>query len=405
MGSSIKFNSLLSLKKVGLMALAFGLGCLAMGFVFLINDPTPLPKVVERFLGRNPEFRETAELIAIVFGDICILSGAMLLDLGTRFLFSEKYKIAYVSVSNTSISVPNLMTGAQYIIPGNALISIEENKNSICITYRSDDGESSSYLPLLAVKDANGFITSVNELLSNQAANQADSDLQKQNLFSVIFGRDNSLVDGEERQLTLLSKLVKRPLKQLQKEYAKGKVVVKSALSKEQAIKLKTGLKKYQIDVTVANVLNVTGQSDKSGLRKKMPFIAPTFSVMTAWVIPGALPLWLVLNHYLLRQANTKVMFHQKLFILAVVMEVFLSEWSINEVSDNGITFMMVGLVFMLSAIYIAFGLKRTLENEFGINISTIKTLLFNVPYINYKTNQLIVEADSSIEQSRALSN
>lgn len=389
MSCDIKFNSPLNLKKMGLLALAFGLSCFAMGAVLLISEPTPLPNIVTRFLGRNPEFWETAELFARVFGSLCIVSGAMLIDLGARFLFSKKYKAAYVNVTSSSLSLPNLMTGAQHIIPCAALMNIEEINNSICITYRTDTGESSSHLSSFAVKDSNGFITSVNELLSNQAANQASSDLQSQHLYSVIFEGDSSPVDDVERQLTLLSKLVKRPLKQIKNEYAQGKVVVKRDVSKEQAVKLKSGLKKYKIDVTCLKAPNVVKLKDNSAQPKSMPFIAPTFSVMAAWVIPGGFAFWLLLNRYLLSQVNDRVKLKPSLFLIALLCEVLTYEDYESEVA-----FGVVGLISIVSAIYIAFGLKRTLENEFSIKLSAVKTVLFNVLYINYKTNQLVVEAD-----------
>ncbi|MBS3799091.1 hypothetical protein [Pseudoalteromonas sp. BDTF-M6] len=388
----MSYKSSLRTAEVGLIALAFGIVCFFMGGVLFMSDPTPLPSVIKRFLSRHQEFIETAELLVMITGNLIVILGAFLIDFGFKFLFSKKYKEAFVSVSGSGLSIPNFLTGEQVTIPSSAVIGIDEFNKNIHIRYWADKEECSIGFPLFLLKEPDGFIPASKELSLDQANADRKTESQNQDLYSVVFGKENAVKDRLASQLTLIAKLVKRPLNVIQQEYSDGSVVIRKSLSKEKSLKLKAGLKKYQIDASIVAEGRDSQEAEEPVVKPRL-LTAPSFPVVvTLGIIPGGLVLWLLINRFLRSQHGRKAALQPTALLVAVVVEML-----VYETVEGGTTDIVIGLIMLSSFIFISFSVKRTLESEFGRKLSTIKTILFSLIYVNYKTNQFIAE-----EQARS---
>ncbi|RLV57762.1 hypothetical protein D5018_20845 [Parashewanella curva] len=351
--------------------------------VYMLENGLVSTRILSRLLDKYPDLFGFLEWLNLVFWDILFIFSVVLIDFGVRFLLFKKHKNLEAYVGKDRIVVPNVLTGGNYIIPSYALESVTEKEQSIVLSFHTEDGLKTRDFSKMFFPKPDEFKSALDSVLDNKKQNQ--SEINEQDLYTVAFKRNEKNQVDLDRKLTILSKLLKSSKDRILTLYSKGEVLIRKHLSLEQAKKLQSATSKYKLELDI-----ISEKEKKLPLQPPMGVILPTLScVVAATIIPGGYVFWFLAIYYLLAKSNKKFKFDPILGFVALLIEI--QAQYIPEATSFDISDFLISASFLATSIYLSLGMKRDIEKISDKPLSTIKTIFFGMIYINYKTNQLLV--------------
>lgn len=360
------------------MALLFGAGCIYLALYFATSETINYKSIFKWIIQRAPEFRVFFDDITInILPLILFTFGLLLTESSLRIFFIKGYKDASWEVTKESVKVFNNMVGKEILIPLSSIFDIDEQNNFITL-YLDEEHKSRVDIPIKYLSEPLEF---KNLLLTNWEKIKAS-----EKKYTVVF--DNS--SPNDKEVFLLSKLLKTSKSEVIDKASKGAIVLKSALDLDIAKKLLVKFGDYNLEVKVTED-RILKSNDNDTLNKKLTFFCfPYLTLLSiTMLLPGGLFIWVYWIFNSLEKTKKNLKESTKASVLLVVALIEYSSTEGYEFSFTGAESMIYFSAYTIIAVLLGLILRAGFKDT---KTSLFLSIMFPLIYFTYKTNSIIQE-------------
>ena len=365
-------------KKVNFIALLFAFGCIYFSVEFstseFINYKIPFKWIIQR----APEFK-------VLFDDIMqnllpflsLLLAVLLIEFSLKNIFIKDFRNAEWEVTGNYVKIFDFKVGKEITIPLSNISEIKESKNLITLHLDKKE-ELKLEIPTAYLLEATTFCQVLKDNWNNS------NSITKS--YKVIFSSKNP----NDKELSLLSKLLKLPSSKVTEKANHGTLTLKSTKELSLAKSIVTKLSNYGLKTEI-----IEEEVNKSTINEELKnrsslFCFPYLSmILIVAMMPGGLLIWLYWFFSSLEKANKTIKPTIKIsgVLLMCLIEYFATASTSLEVNSS--ESIIYSVLMLLLSVLLGITLRASFKDS---RLSLILSILFPVIYLTYKTNALVKE-------------